>query len=69
MRHFLTALICVFICRRHSGWAGVPFAAGSCSTFVPEILIDQGRVFDDSGTITAVNAFSSAKIPSGRRGH
>src|SRR5216684_1118836 len=66
MRHFLAALICVFLLPAVT--QGAPGAV-RCGKLLDvrsgKILTDQAVVFDDGGTITSVSPFSSAKFPSG----
>src|SRR5882724_7450628 len=66
MRHFLAALICVFLLPAvtHASPGAV-----RCGKLLDvrsgKILTDQAVVFDDGGTITSVSPFSSAKFPGG----
>lgn len=66
MRHFLTAIVCILML---SPVAHAAPAAVRCGKLLDvrsgQTLSDQLVVFDASGTITSVAAFSSTKLPSG----
>ena len=66
MRHFLAALICVFLLPAITHAAPGAVRCGKLlDVRSGKMLIDQAVVFDDAGTITSVSSFSSAKFPSG----
>ena len=66
MRHFLAALICVFVLPAITHAAPGAVRCGKLlDVRSGKMLTDQAVVFDDSGTITSVSSFSSAKFPSG----
>jgi len=66
MRHFLTALVCVFFL---SPLAQAAPGAVRCGKLLDvrsgQMLTDQVVLFDGTGTITSVGPASSTKIPSG----
>jgi len=65
MRHFLAALICVFLLPAVTHAAPGAVRCGKLlDVRSGKILTDQAVVFDDSGTITSVSSFSAAKFPS-----
>src|SRR5882724_5977627 len=66
MRHFLAALICVFLLPAFTHAAPGAVRCGKLlDVRSGKILTDQAAVFDDGGTITSVSSFTSAKFPSG----
>ena len=66
MRHFLAALICVFLLPAFTHAAPGAVRCGKLlDVRSGKMLTDQVVVFDDGGTITSVSPFSSAKFPSG----